>query len=189
MLSGDPLEFALVAIMRVAEIASKVGAEAKRQRCGDPAAELMMTADYLDNDISTQEHQLPLRVSKLLRELKFICAGYVSTHRGIPGLQACHSFELHRPTMPHGGHPDIHPVHFVSHHGANEVASISLEASSRICLTMQDAKLQKSGFEPLQQMSEHVRGISLATVLAYCHLTARMKVALAYILAPSIWQY
>jgi len=66
---------------------------------------------------------------------------------------------------------------------------ISLEASSRICLTMQDAKLQKSGFEPLQQMSEHVRGISLATVLAYCHLTARMKVALAYILAPSIWQY
>ncbi len=123
MLSGDPLEFALVAIMRVAEIASKLGAEAKRQRCDDLAAELMITGDYLDNDISTQEHQLRLRVSELLRELELICAGYLSTHRGIPGLQACHSYELHRPTMPHGGHPETNPVHFVSHHGANEVAS------------------------------------------------------------------
>jgi len=65
MLSGDLLEFALVTIMRVAEIASKLGAEAKRQRCDDLAAELMITGDYLDNDISTQEHQLRLRVSKV----------------------------------------------------------------------------------------------------------------------------
>ena len=66
---------------------------------------------------------------------------------------------------------------------------ISLEANSRICLTIQDGQLQKSGFEPLQQIVEHVPGISLANILERYHLTAKTKLALAYILAQSVWQY
>lgn len=65
----------------------------------------------------------------------------------------------------------------------------SLEANSRICLTIQDGKLQKSGFEPLKQIVEHVPGSSLANILKLYHLTAKMKLALAYILAQSVWEY
>jgi hypothetical protein len=66
---------------------------------------------------------------------------------------------------------------------------IGLEANSRICLTIQDGKLQKSGFEALKQIVEHLPGISLANILKLYHLTAKMKLALAYILALSVWQY
>jgi hypothetical protein len=38
-------------------------------------------------------------------------------------------------------------------------------------------------------MVEYVPGISLANILELYHLTAKMKLALAYILALSVWQY
>lgn len=67
---------------------------------------------------------------------------------------------------------------------------MSSEAESRrICLTIQDGKLQKSGFEPLRRLVKHVPSISLASILDQYHLTAKMKVTLAYILAQSVWQY
>ncbi|KAI9928487.1 hypothetical protein ASPWEDRAFT_50364 [Aspergillus wentii DTO 134E9] len=66
---------------------------------------------------------------------------------------------------------------------------IGLQANSRICLTIQDGELKKSGFEGLKQIVEHVPGISLADILSRFHLTAKMKLALAYILAYSVWQY
>ncbi|KAK6603922.1 extracellular alkaline serine protease [Botrytis cinerea] len=66
---------------------------------------------------------------------------------------------------------------------------LSLDANSRICLTIQDDKLHKSGFEPVKQIVEHLPGISLADILKNYHLTARMKLTLAYILAQSVWQY
>lgn len=66
---------------------------------------------------------------------------------------------------------------------------ISLEANSRICLIVQNAKLHKAGFRPIEQIVEHTRGISLANILKLYHLTAKMKVALAYILAHAAWQY
>lgn len=66
---------------------------------------------------------------------------------------------------------------------------LSLDANSRICLTIQDDKLHKSGFEPVKQIVEHLPGISLADILENYHLTARMKLTLAYILAQSVWQY
>lgn len=66
---------------------------------------------------------------------------------------------------------------------------ISLDANSRICLTIQYNKLHKSGFEPIKQIVEHLPGISLADILKNYHLTARMKLTLAYILTQSVWQY
>ena len=66
---------------------------------------------------------------------------------------------------------------------------ISLRANSRLCLAIEDGKLQKSGFEPLQQLVEHIPGISLASILQQYYLTAKMRLALAYILAHSVWQY
>ncbi|KAL7793615.1 hypothetical protein V8C37DRAFT_378462 [Trichoderma ceciliae] len=66
---------------------------------------------------------------------------------------------------------------------------ISLEADSRVCLVVQDGKLQRSGFKPIEQIVEHIPGISLANILKLYHLTAKMKVALAYILAHAVWQY
>lgn len=70
-----------------------------------------------------------------------------------------------------------------------QLISIALEANSRICLTIQDERLKKSSFEPRKQIVEHLPGISLANILRLYHLTAKMRVALAYILALSVWQY
>lgn len=67
---------------------------------------------------------------------------------------------------------------------------IGSAADSRICLTVQDGQLQKIGSEHLQQIVEHVPSISLADILERCyHFTAKMKLALAYILTYSAWQY
>lgn len=66
---------------------------------------------------------------------------------------------------------------------------ISLEANSRICLIVENAKLHKAGSKPREQMVDQTRGISLANILKLYHLTAKMKVALAYILAHAAWQY
>ena len=64
------------------------------------------------------------------------------------------------------------------------------EANSRICLTIQDGRLKKStSFEIHKQIVEHLPSISLADILRLYHLTAKMRVALAYILALSVWQY
>ena len=64
---------------------------------------------------------------------------------------------------------------------------ISLEANSRLCLTIQDRELLNSGSEPLKQLVEHVLGMSLAEILSIYHLTPKMKLSLAYILAYSVW--
>ncbi|KAJ5174596.1 subtilisin-like protein [Penicillium canariense] len=61
-------------------------------------------------------------------------------------------------------------------------------ANWRICLSIQEGGLQHC-FEPLKQRVDHVPGISLAKILRSYHLTARMKVVLAYIIAYSVWQY
>lgn len=68
---------------------------------------------------------------------------------------------------------------------------LSLEANLRIRFAIQDGKLQRSGFDSLQQIVEDVPGISLASILdpEHYHLTAKMKLALAYILAHSVWQF
>ncbi|RFU73338.1 hypothetical protein TARUN_8912 [Trichoderma arundinaceum] len=66
---------------------------------------------------------------------------------------------------------------------------LRLEADSRVCLVVQDGKLQQSGFKPIEQIVEHVPGISLGNILRMYHLTAKMKVSLAYILAHAVWQY
>ncbi|KAL9618679.1 MAG: hypothetical protein Q9160_006646 [Pyrenula sp. 1 TL-2023] len=66
---------------------------------------------------------------------------------------------------------------------------ITLEADSRICLTIQNQKLHRIGFEPMTQFVQHSPGLSLADVLKRYRLTAKMKLALAYIVAHSVWQY
>ncbi|UNI20026.1 hypothetical protein JDV02_006159 [Purpureocillium takamizusanense] len=66
---------------------------------------------------------------------------------------------------------------------------ISSETRSRVCLTVHDGKLHKTGFDHLRQIVQHAPGISLANLLRIHHLSARMKVTLAYILAQSVWQY
>lgn len=65
---------------------------------------------------------------------------------------------------------------------------IGLGADWRLCLSIQDRELLHC-FEPLKQIVEHVPGISLAKILSNYHLTARMKLVLAYIIAYSVWQY
>lgn len=67
---------------------------------------------------------------------------------------------------------------------------IRLEANARLCLTIQGGKLQRFlDSEPLKQVVEHAPSISLATVLRDYHLTPKMKAALAYVLAQSVWQF
>lgn len=59
----------------------------------------------------------------------------------------------------------------------------------RLRLEIQDGELHQSGFEPLKQKVQHAPGISLADLLGTYHFTSKMKIALAYILAHSVWLY
>ncbi|KAL4985727.1 subtilisin-like protein [Aspergillus falconensis] len=58
----------------------------------------------------------------------------------------------------------------------------------RLCLSIQEGELQHC-FGPLKQRVDHVPGVSLVKILSDYHLTARMKLVLAYIIAYSVWQY
>ncbi|KAL7965773.1 peptidase S8/S53 domain-containing protein [Trichoderma sp. SZMC 28014] len=66
---------------------------------------------------------------------------------------------------------------------------IKSDTSSRVRLAVQDEKLQRYRPSLLKQMVQHLPGISLANILENYHLSAKMKTALAYILAHSVWQY
>lgn len=65
---------------------------------------------------------------------------------------------------------------------------IGVGANWRLCLSIQDGDLQHC-FGPLKQTVDHVPGISLAKILSSYHLTARMRLVLAFIIAYSVWQY
>ncbi|KAJ5443340.1 subtilisin-like protein [Penicillium cf. griseofulvum] len=65
---------------------------------------------------------------------------------------------------------------------------ITLGANCRLCLSIQDGELLHC-FKPPKQVFAHAPGISLAKILSKYHLTARMKLVLAYIIAYSVWQY
>lgn len=67
---------------------------------------------------------------------------------------------------------------------------ISAETKSRVCLVIKDGKLQRSlESEPPNEVVEGEVGISLREILESYRLTDKMKFALAYILAFSMWQY
>ena len=70
----DPLDLAQASILRVAHIASELGAQFKRPVCGRLGAELLLVADYLDTAGLDQEERLRLRISKLLRDVEMICS-------------------------------------------------------------------------------------------------------------------
>ncbi|KAE8411484.1 hypothetical protein BDV36DRAFT_274502 [Aspergillus pseudocaelatus] len=333
----DPLDLAQASILRVAHIASELGAQFKRPVCGRLGAELLLVADYLDTAGLDQEERLRLRISKLLRDVEMICSWphrisgtnyplleticqpssgtqYVKTRARIQqgldnitvntntaedAIRHIQKFtarnkrtyrETKEDTTTRKSRPAEHPTdvnvrahsvlqehmcctcqdgiiheargsHLVrlllrppsrnpdnaclaqfdmlfssspwwngsrfsrwqdvqvvvpwarktSRKYARFVGEphertgtptrltridqgqfcrlISLEADSRLCLTIQDRELQKSGFEPLKQLVEHAPGMSLAEILSIYHLTPKMKLALAYILAYSVWQY
>ena len=58
----------------------------------------------------------------------------------------------------------------------------------RLLLSVQDEELRHCP-GPLKHIVDHVPGISLVKILSNYHLTARMKLVLAYIIAYSVWQY
>lgn len=74
MMSEDPLDLARTAIMRVAEIASRLGIQCKRPICGRLGAELLLAAAYLDTAGIDQEEWLRLHISKLLKDVEMICS-------------------------------------------------------------------------------------------------------------------
>lgn len=69
----DPLDLAQNALIGVAHIASRLGAQQKRPICGRLGAELFLVADYLDTAGLEHEHDLRHRVSKLLSDVESIC--------------------------------------------------------------------------------------------------------------------
>lgn len=67
---------------------------------------------------------------------------------------------------------------------------IRLEADARLCFRIERGKMQRClDSLPLKQVVEHAQTMSLATILQAYRLTAKMKAALAYILAQSVWQF
>lgn len=61
-------------------------------------------------------------------------------------------------------------------------------ANWRLCLSIKDGDLLHY-LESPKQILKHVPGMPLARILGNYHLTARMKLVLAYIIAYSVWQY
>lgn len=68
-----PLDPAYTTIIRVAHIASKLGAQSKRPICGRLGTELLLVANYLETAGPDQEERLRLRISKLLRDVERNC--------------------------------------------------------------------------------------------------------------------
>jgi hypothetical protein len=67
---------------------------------------------------------------------------------------------------------------------------LGLYPDSRVRLVIQNGKFRESKVvKPIEQIIEHKPGISLARILKLYSLTPKMRVALAYILAYSVWQY
>ena len=66
---------------------------------------------------------------------------------------------------------------------------IGLGSDRRLCLTIENGKLQRLLDSPLKQILHHSPGISLAVVLQNYHLSPKMKATLAYILAHAAWQF
>ncbi|RJE23882.1 hypothetical protein PHISCL_03794 [Aspergillus sclerotialis] len=347
MTSEDPLDFAQIAIARVASIATLLGVEYKRQICAFLGGQLLLVADFIDTASLDQEEWLRLRISKLLGDVEKLCSWPRNISKGFPLLEAIGRAHPDSPlyniaqrdirqglanltSNPTAAEKAIHhllrftergdkkrrqtndedsspskrratpaeypghinglvhnalqkhmrctcekqtrgehlvrlllqpplsskdaingnlvnfdflfssaPFHvgsgfsrwqdvqllvpwerkkskkrvqFVNNHheesnGDSQKALpvsqsrqarvdpgqfcklISLDANSRLCLIVQDGELQKSGFEPLKQIVDHVPGISLTEVLDNYRLTAKTKLALAYILAHSVWQF
>ncbi|KAH0499592.1 hypothetical protein TgHK011_006773 [Trichoderma gracile] len=72
----------------------------------------------------------------------------------------------------------------------NFCTSLGLDPTSCLCFMFQDGRLRESSFiKPIETCVEHRPGIPLAQVLRSYSLTPRMRVALAYIVAYSMWQY
>ena len=78
MVLEDPLDLAQIAIARVADIASRLGAQFKQRLCGRLGAELLLVAVYLNTADLDQEEQLRVRILKLLRDVEMICSVQVS---------------------------------------------------------------------------------------------------------------
>ncbi|KAM0260794.1 hypothetical protein ACHAQJ_002560 [Trichoderma viride] len=67
---------------------------------------------------------------------------------------------------------------------------LGLYPDSRVRLVIRDGKFRGSiAVKPIEQIIDHKPGISLARILKLYSLTPKMRVALAYILAYSVWQY
>lgn len=73
METEDPLDFALSAIIKVANIASSLGVKSRQPVCGRLGAELLLVANHIDTAGLDQENRLRLRISKLLRDVEAIC--------------------------------------------------------------------------------------------------------------------
>ena len=73
MILDDPLDIAQSALVRVANLASQLGAHKKRPICGRLGAELLLAADFLKSAEFDQQEQLRSRSLKLLRDVELIC--------------------------------------------------------------------------------------------------------------------
>lgn len=69
----DPIDLALIAIDRVAHIASTLGVRSRRPQCGALGAELLLIASYLNSAGLDEEERVRMRISKLLREIEHVC--------------------------------------------------------------------------------------------------------------------
>jgi len=85
---SDPIDFAYAAIVRVANIASSLGAESKRPVCGRLGAELFLVSNHIDTAGLDQEKRLRLRISKLLRDVEAICNVSLTKNKRTPYINA-----------------------------------------------------------------------------------------------------
>ncbi|OGM41817.1 hypothetical protein ABOM_009628 [Aspergillus bombycis] len=68
-----PLDLTQASILRVAHIASELGAQCKRPVCSRLGVELLLLANYFDTAVWDQEKHLRLCISTLLRDIEIIC--------------------------------------------------------------------------------------------------------------------
>lgn len=82
MHSEDPLDFAQIAIERVAYIATLLEVEYKRQLCSSLGAQVLIVADFIGTASLDQDEWLRLRISKLLGVVENLCSVNIFRHIG-----------------------------------------------------------------------------------------------------------
>ena len=70
----DPLDLAICAFLRVADMASNLGVMRMQPIYGSLGAELLLVAEYLDNSDAESEQKTRIRLSKLLNDVETICS-------------------------------------------------------------------------------------------------------------------
>ncbi|KAJ9152004.1 thermostable alkaline protease precursor protein [Pleurostoma richardsiae] len=170
----DVIEFAQKALKSVSFIAIQQGLDKRSSLHAEVGAELFILASSLDDAVWDHEARVRQRVFKLLRDVEHICRWPQKPLANDLSYLEAVAFA-----------PPGSKGYTVAE--CNIIKGLEAFVSEDHRLNQELQQLEE--WEPRKQLVERLPGIPLTTILRQYRLTNRMKVALAYIIARSMWQF